>query len=309
MNFDQLRYVREITLAGSFTKAADNLFITQAGLTYQVKQLENELGFKLFKRDSHHVELTEQGVILRPIVENILALWDDAYRRAVRLLGEGALALNVGLMDSMDEQAVLRVDTLFRERHPSCTIVLSFMEPLRYQSRINDLLGGVLDLAFISDDEISSVQSLDFVPLSPQRGGVLVRRDDVLAGRQGVSFEDLAGRRLLFPNAFVLPENKMRLESTTKRLSGLQPSVDAVMVSDMDAMRMMVLDGDAVGIQVYSSTKGLEGTGLALVPLEDGEEPVRFGVAYLRATANPLVHDYVELCRQVWDEQRYWEAF
>lgn len=303
MNFDQLLYFREIALTNSFTQAAENLYITQAGLTYQIKQLENELGFKLFDRDSHHVTLTEQGAILKPAVESMLAMWDEAYRWAKRSLTDSTMELHVGLMELMDDEAVLRVNRALRDIHPSCEVVPDYMRPLMYQERIKDLVSGRLDLSFISDDEIGSATSLAFVPLGPMYYGALLRADDPLAGRESITFEDLAGRKILFPSALLLAENKTRLESITRRLSRVSPSVDGDVAADYKAMDMMVADVGAVGIQVYSSTKGIDESRFAMVPIVDGEEPIRFGIVYIRDTHNPLVLDFVRLAQEEFQRQ------
>lgn len=298
MNFDQLLYFREIALTNSFTQAAENLYITQAGLTYQIKQLENELGFKLFDRDSHHVTLTEQGAILRPAVDNILSIWEESYRRATASLEKTATDLRIGVVEFMDEEALLRVNQAFRELHPTCTVVPHFLRPLVYQEYVNGLISGKSDLIFVSDDEISSMSSITFVPLGPMISGAYMRADDPLASRENLSFEDLGGRTIVFPEALLSSENKRRSEGLTQRFSQVKPDIEVLYASDQHAMDLMVADTGAVGLQYFASTKGLDPSRYAMVPLHDGEEQVRFGVAYVRSMQNPLVLDYVGLCQK-----------
>lgn len=61
MKLEQLMLVVEVAKTKSISKAADNLFMTQPGLSFSIKQLENELGTDLFVRTSKGVELTEAG--------------------------------------------------------------------------------------------------------------------------------------------------------------------------------------------------------------------------------------------------------
>ena len=62
----------------SFTHAAQRLGFTQSTVSFQIKQLENELGIPLFERISHTVTLTNEGQKLLPLAHQILRLWAEA---------------------------------------------------------------------------------------------------------------------------------------------------------------------------------------------------------------------------------------
>ena len=300
MNFDQLRYFREINATGSFTKAAENLFITQAGLTYQIKQLESELGFKLLDRDSHHVTLTEQGQMLAPVVDGILDAWDREYEKTVLSLKEGEANLRIGMIDFMDNDLLLHANRAFRELHPNCTVIPQLMKPLMHQEYISRLISNRLDLIYIYDDEISSMTTIAFEPLCPLRYGAYMRVDDPLAKRKQVCFEDFAGRTVLLPEALMQPENKRRYELTTKRFSLVRPLAKIIYVPDLDSARIMIGDIGAISIQAFAAAEDIYHPGLVLVPIEDDERPVSFGIAYQRNTSNPLTLDYVRLCKELY---------
>lgn len=61
MNFKQLNYFLVVAEEGQITSAANRLFVGQPALSYQLKQLEEELGAKLFIRQPYGIELTEAG--------------------------------------------------------------------------------------------------------------------------------------------------------------------------------------------------------------------------------------------------------
>ena len=64
MRIETLGYFLEIARCGSFTQAADNLFISQQGLSKAIKSLEGELDASLFVKDGRRVALSEEGEIL-----------------------------------------------------------------------------------------------------------------------------------------------------------------------------------------------------------------------------------------------------
>lgn len=73
MTFLQLNYVSEIYNCGSINKAAQNLFVSQSSLSSSIRELEEELGIKIFIRSNRGIVLTEDGqeflTQIRPIIE------------------------------------------------------------------------------------------------------------------------------------------------------------------------------------------------------------------------------------------------
>ena len=76
MEIRVLRYFLTIAREGSITSAAEQLHITQPTLSRQIKDLEDELGQKLFHRSSHSMKLTQEGFIFRKRAEEIVAMVD-----------------------------------------------------------------------------------------------------------------------------------------------------------------------------------------------------------------------------------------
>lgn len=78
MNAKQLRYFLVVAQEKQITAAAKRLFIAQPPLSYQLKQLEKELGTKLFLRNAHGIELTDAGKEFQAYAEKILDLTEQA---------------------------------------------------------------------------------------------------------------------------------------------------------------------------------------------------------------------------------------
>ena len=74
MNFLQLKYFLFAAREGSLSKAAQKLFVTQPALSFQIKNLEEEIGKPLFVRTGRMLRLPETGVFLYRRAEAILAL-------------------------------------------------------------------------------------------------------------------------------------------------------------------------------------------------------------------------------------------
>ncbi|UIF29087.1 LysR family transcriptional regulator [Levilactobacillus brevis] len=100
MNFRQLEYFLAVADAGQITAAARQLHMAQPPLSYQIKQLENDLGVELLHRSANGVTLTPAGQLLRDYARQLLDLRERADSQ-VRSLGQGlAGTLSVGLISS-----------------------------------------------------------------------------------------------------------------------------------------------------------------------------------------------------------------
>ena len=78
MELKQLEYFRAIVDAGTISGAARDLHMTQPPLSYQIHQLEEELGVQLFERTSKGVILTNAGEVLYERAGNLLDYADSA---------------------------------------------------------------------------------------------------------------------------------------------------------------------------------------------------------------------------------------
>jgi len=79
----QLRAFLAVARTGSFTLAAESLYISQSALSGLVKELEQSMGVRLIDRSTRRVHLTEAGERLSPMLETVLHDLDEVLHRAV----------------------------------------------------------------------------------------------------------------------------------------------------------------------------------------------------------------------------------
>ncbi len=100
VNFRQLEYFLAVANAGQITAAAQQLHMAQPPLSYQLKQLETEMGVTLLNRSASGTTLTPAGQLLRDYAQQLVDLRDRADSQ-VRSLGQGlAGVLSVGVISS-----------------------------------------------------------------------------------------------------------------------------------------------------------------------------------------------------------------
>lgn len=148
MTLQQLRYFLATCRHGSFTAAADALFIAQPSVAEQVRRLEQEVGVRLFVRTGRRLELTEAGSTLRVHAERVMAAMDatQAAMQGARHLRGGSASL--GTFGVAQRYLVSELVTNFVSRHPDVTVrvVGQHSSEVIEQVRAGELEAGLVTL-------------------------------------------------------------------------------------------------------------------------------------------------------------------
>lgn len=142
----------------SFTRAADALFMTQPAVTFQIKQLEEQYGTRLFERRHGSIALTPAGELALQYAERILALSDEMDTRIGEMTGEMRGSLLVGASTTIAEFLLPRILGEFNALYPQVRARLIVGNSEFIESQVSDLS---LDVGLIeAPTKLSSVASL-----------------------------------------------------------------------------------------------------------------------------------------------------
>lgn len=133
-----LRYFVAVAEELHFSRAAERLHVSQPALSKQVRQLERELRFQLFRRDRRRVELTAAGETLLPAARRLLADWETALAEASARASEEGKVLHVGFQTSVGGGLYQDIAARFAERRPDWRLELRL-------HAWSDPTGGLLD--------------------------------------------------------------------------------------------------------------------------------------------------------------------
>lgn len=120
----QMRAFLQVARIGNFTRAAEQAHITQAGLSILIREMEKQLGCRLFDRTTRVVSLTPAGRRLLPVVERLITDLDDV---AAQLGAEGDEArqtLRIAATPLVSSHLLPQVFTTFRQAHPQVSLRL-----------------------------------------------------------------------------------------------------------------------------------------------------------------------------------------
>jgi LysR family transcriptional regulator, transcriptional activator of the cysJI operon len=104
----------------SFRKAAEELYLTQPAVTFQIKALEEDLGVQLFDRAGAHVALTPAGTALLKRANQARALLAEAEQEIAALTGDLAGELTLGVSTTISQYVLPRILRAFAKEYPRC---------------------------------------------------------------------------------------------------------------------------------------------------------------------------------------------
>lgn len=122
---DHYKVFYRAALSGSISMAAAELYITQPSASYAIRQLEEQLGVKLFARKSKGVEMTEEGRVLFRFVEQAFGLLQTGERKIDEMKHYLSGVVRLGASDSLCKYYLLPYLEQFRRLHPGIRIGLT----------------------------------------------------------------------------------------------------------------------------------------------------------------------------------------
>jgi len=130
----------------SFTKAAEQLFMTQPAVTFQIKQLEEQFNTRLFERSHGKIALTPAGQMVMSYAERILGLSEEMETRVADLTGAMGGPLLLGASLTIAEYILPRILGEFKAQHPQVHAHMTVGNSEMIETRVAD---HTLDLGLI----------------------------------------------------------------------------------------------------------------------------------------------------------------
>lgn len=195
MTLLQLRYLNAVAAAGTFSQAAQNLFISQPGLTKAIKELEEEAGITLFERTNKGVTLTKEGVLFLGYARQVLeqmALLEEKYKHTPVARQEFAVSTQhysfavKAFVSLIEECGGQEYDFNLRE----CQTYEIIDDVAKLKSEIGVLYCDDFNRQVLT--KLFKAQDLTFTPLFSARPHVFISDRHPLAGRAAVTLAELA---------------------------------------------------------------------------------------------------------------------
>ncbi|MCD6015600.1 MAG: LysR family transcriptional regulator [Solirubrobacterales bacterium] len=197
LDVKRLRLLREVALRGSFSAAADELYLSQSAVSQQIATLEREVGMKLLDRTREGPKLTDAGRVLVSHADAAIARLEEAERELAAIAGLEGGELRLASFPSASATLLTEAVSIFHQRHPKVRLSIADAEP---EESLPRLRGGELDLALSFDYPTvpaTEDRDLDRTLVLTESMHVALPERHALAKRPIVPLAELADQRWL----------------------------------------------------------------------------------------------------------------
>ena len=243
VNLELYRVFYTVAKCGSLTKAAEELYISQPAVSQSIKQLESQLGVRLFNRTHRGMELSAQGgKMIFPDVERALGLLSAAENRVAEMQTAATGTIRIGASDTIFEYFLADKIVDFHEKYPAVKIeLMADFTP----DTIEKLKANRCDVAFVN-------LPIEIDPELTLRGNCMRLNDIFIVGEKYknlVNDGTMSLSRLRDCPIIMMDKNTVARRSLDNFLGAhgveLKPSIE---VGSWDLMKRLVARGMGVGV-------------------------------------------------------------
>ena len=197
LDVKRLRILREVSQRGSFSGAADTLYLSQSAVSQQIATLEREVGMTLLDRTREGPKLTDAGRVLVSHAEAAIARLEEAERELAAIAGLEGGELRLASFPSASATVLTEAVSSFHRSHPGVRLSVIDAEP---EESLPGLRGGEIDLALTFDYEsvpAEEERDLDRTLVLTESMYVALPKSHPLADRAVVPLAELADHEWL----------------------------------------------------------------------------------------------------------------
>lgn len=286
MNTIQLECFLAVAQYLNFSKAAEDIRITQPAVSHQISSLEEELGVKLFTRTSKNVSLTPEGVLFLPDADNILKIAHSASER----LGsrEKPILLDIGCQGSLEASLLPAALKALKQEYPNLRPIIHLVP---FETLASFLEAGKLHavLGLKNDRKKTALQYLELFQCPVV---CICSKNSSLSRFNTLNTGQLEGPAVLC-EPHKTPEVIFRLQTETT--SGMPGSQRYVGDSAESVLTLVKAEFGYTLLPDISPSRDPE---LSYIPMTDFR-PLSFGVYYRSADENNILKRFCRLLKDI----------
>lgn len=193
MNTKQIDYCIELAHTLNFSHAADNMFVSQPTFSYQIRLLEEEIGFSIFDRSGRGASLTPAG---RQFVSYLIHMREEmkrAIEQGQNFSSKYREDISISLMVRQTVYFLPEAIKLFVETNPEVQISPKF----QYTGGLESFLKNETDILFYLEEHVKQIPGVLSQKLFTSKIYLITDKDDILAKKNIITESDLYGRTLM----------------------------------------------------------------------------------------------------------------
>lgn len=186
MTLKQLKAFLVLVRTLNYANAANELCLSQSALSLSIKTLEEELGGKLFKRNTRRVEITTEGQSLIPYAKKLLANWEDMEKDVKQRFKLNRGTLNIASMPFATHAVLPEVMHDFAQQHPNISFSI---HDITNEKIIEKVQEGIFEIGICFEPKAND--QLIFQPIFNEDFLALLPKHHVLAKQKSVTWLEL----------------------------------------------------------------------------------------------------------------------
>ncbi len=287
MELRHLRYFIAAAEQENVSRAALKLHVSQPGISRQIRDLEEEIGFKLFERSAKSLKLTKAGRIFLTEARAVLQRADDAVKTARAAANKPGGELHVGYAPSLTVRILPQALRVFQEKYPEVRVVL---HDFSTEEMLTGVREGKLQVALTVQPKAKLMRDLDFKLLARYAMSVAVAPKHRLAKLKSVTLAELAEEPLIGYSRTEYPEYHSHLARIFA--PGRIPEV----VEEHDGIASIVaaVESGRGFALVPDSFACMAGPRLKIIPLNPKGETIPVGAIWKKKAAAPMIEKFVD---------------
>lgn len=272
ISYKNMKAFIEVAQSATFAEAAEKLYLSQPALSTSIKNMEEQLGGKLFIRSTRKVELSPEGRIFLPNAKRVLADFDGAIDDVKALFSAQTGSIVISAMPAFAEGRLARIIHGFNKKHANISIRI--LDVVMEQA-IENVRAGRAELGFVFAPQ--NTQGLHFTPLFSDEFCLVVPSDHVLAKQASCTLSEMSK----------FPIIAMNRESSLRRwldaaLADANCEVNIVSeATQLGTIGQIVAQGLGVAIVPQLCRQQMQNKGLVCLTLEDLKLSKQVGVITL----------------------------
>jgi LysR family transcriptional regulator, cyn operon transcriptional activator len=286
-----LRYFLAVAEAGSFTRAADRLGLSQPSVSQQMRDLEAALRVPLFQRRGRRILLTPPGLIFQEHARAILHQLETFLQELNSEPGQLRGALRLGVIPVLNVALVPHLIGLFGANHPGISVTVEEISSTEIETGLEE---GRMDvgLGFVTRHS----PNLRYERLCQDKFAVIVSEIHPWAKRRVIPFADLHQERLVqLPDTFVM----RRMTDEICRNHQVCPRTVAEM-NAIETLLRSLAPLRAAALMPKIALRGREGLKLKAIPLQGKHLGLEIGILRLGdSNANSAVGAFTSLAKAI----------
>ena len=187
MEIRVLRYFLEVAREENITKAANYLHVSQPTLSRQLKDLEDELGKRLFIRSNHNIKLTDEGMLLRKRAEDIIDMVDkttDEFKALDEFVGGD---IRIGCPESQGMEIIIKIVKSLQVKYPNIRFHFYSSGTDAVTERLDK---GLIDIAVIVQKVDLSKYNYLVIPYK-DNWGIIAKKTDSFSLKKSITSNEL----------------------------------------------------------------------------------------------------------------------